>query len=139
MKRDSTREYLQHRGASDRVVEGGLEGLVENWEQVVDEVVKGYQLDLDSYLNDLDVRQLIEEVLSVAESTDTATLVERIAAADRQMRTVVKPARKCLWGDRVALEAGWTPEQNWWYFSRPISAGHELLADLERTPDPLPQ
>ena len=139
MKRDSTRDYLRHIGASERVIEGGLKGLVENWEQVVDEVAKGYQLDLDSYLNDLDVRQLIEEVLSVAEASDTATLWERIAAADGQMKAVVKPASECLWGYRVALEKGWTREQNWWYFNRPRSAGRELLDDLERTSDQLPQ
>ena len=132
MKPDSTREYLRRIGASERVVEGGLEGLVENWEQVVDEVAKGYKLDLDSYLNDLDTRQLIEEVLSVAEVSENAILFERIAAADRRMKTVVELGSECLWGNRVALEKRWTRDQNWWYFSRPISPGRELLDDLER-------
>lgn len=130
MKRDSIRDYLRQTGASERVIEGGLQGLVENWEQVVDEVAKGYQLDLDSYLNDLDVRQLIEEVLRVAEPGDTSTLLERIAAADRRMKTVVEPTSKCLWGAQVALEQGWTRERNWWYFNQPISPGRELLNDL---------
>jgi hypothetical protein len=132
MKRDATQDYLRHIGASERAIEGGLEWLVENWERVVDEVAKGYELDLDSYLNDLDTRQLIEEVLSVAKASDNAVLLERIAAADRRMKTVVKPDRECLWGKRIALEKGWTRKQNWWYFSRPISAGRELLDDLEQ-------
>lgn len=83
--------------------------LVENWEQVVDEVAKGYQLDLDSYLNDMDVRQLIEEVLSIAEASDSATLKGCIAAADRQMKSVVKRARECLLGLSGCLGPGMDP------------------------------
>ena len=132
MKPDPAREYLSQLGASESVIKGGLEGLVESWERVIDEVAKGYRLDLDSYLNDLDLRQLIEDLLTVTEANDTALLSERIAQADRQMKALVKPAGRCLWGDQVALEAGWTAEQNWWYFSRPITAGRELLDDLEK-------
>ena len=139
MKRDPIRDYLRHVGASEKVIEWGLEGLVENWEQVVDQVVKGYRLDLDSYLNDLDLRQLIEDVLKVAEASEHTALLERIAAADRRMKAVIKPTRECLWGNRVASDQGWTREQNWWYFNRPISAGGELLEDLERRSDALPE
>lgn len=130
MKQDPARAYLERIGASRSVVEAGLEGLVESWERVVEEVARGYRLDLDSYLNDLDVRQLIEEVLNVAEASDRAKARERLAIADRRMKTVVKPAGRCLWGERVAEEAGWTAEQNWWYFSQPITAGSDLLGDL---------
>lgn len=137
MKRDPIRDHLKRIGASEKVIEWGLEGLVENWEHVVDQVAKGYPLDLDSYLNDLDSRQLIQEVLSIVDATEHTHLMERIAAADLRMKTVVIPARECLWGDQVALDEGWNREQNWWYFNQPKSAGPELLEDLERRSDSL--
>jgi hypothetical protein len=130
MSEDSAREYLRQLGVSDSVVEGGLEGLVENWERVVLEVANEYQLDLDSYLNDMDLRQLIEDVLALEEVDQPAQLIERIAQADRQLKTLVEPAGRCLWSEQVAVEAGWNPEQNWWYYSRPIKAGPELIEEL---------
>ena len=64
-EKDPVGEFLRNRGCPEHVVRGGLRGLVESWEEVVRSVEEGYSLGLDDYLNDMDGRQLIEEVLHV--------------------------------------------------------------------------
>ena len=51
---DPVRDYLQKKGCADHVINGGLAGLVETWEGIVESVAEGYSLGLDDYLNDLD-------------------------------------------------------------------------------------
>jgi len=123
-------DFLRDRGCPDHVVEGGLRGLVDTWEDVVESVGRGYPLGLDDYLNDLDGRELLEGALAVASKGEKMKYVERILRADRRMKALVKPAGRCLWGDDTAKREGWTPQKNWWYFSRPIDAGPDLLSEL---------
>jgi hypothetical protein len=47
------------------------------------------------------------------------------------MQKLVKPAGKWFWGENVARMDGWAPEKNGWYFSQPIHADLELLAEIE--------
>jgi hypothetical protein len=125
------REFLEARGCSSDVVDGGLPGLVEDWERIAGEMADGYTLGLDDYLNDLDVRQLIEEAMEHAGDAGRRAVAKRLAAADAQVRAVVRTVDECLWGDRVAAASGWSPESNWWYFSLPRRPGRRLREDLE--------
>jgi hypothetical protein len=127
---DPVRDFLKRRGSPGHVVREGLKGLVERWERTVDDVANGYSLGLDDYLNDMDGRQLIEEVLAVA--VNHGSLLKRIMNADHRMRDLVTPSRHCLWGEHAALQHGWSPEKNWWFFSQPKTPGAELSAELGR-------
>jgi hypothetical protein len=129
--KDPARDYLRERGCGEHVVEGGLEGLVENWEKTVRQVEEGYSLTLDDYLNDLDGRQLIAEVLAVAGDQQRAAIDARLNRADEKLRSLTEPTGGCLWGEEVAEEEGWTAQENWWYFARPIKAAPELLAEID--------
>jgi len=128
---DPVRDFLRQRGCPDHVIKNGLRGLIENWEEVVESVARSYRLGLDDYLNDLDGRQLLEEVLVVAPKEKRAEYLERLRRVDERMKTLVEPAGRCLWGDEVAESEGWTAGKNWWYFSKPIHAGPELLSEIE--------
>ena len=128
---DPVREYLKEKGCAPQVIEGGLAGLVENWEKIVASVGEGYALGLDDYLNDLDTRQLLEESLAVAAPEQRKAVTDRVRESDEIMKTAVEPVGKCLWGDEVAEEEGWTAKNNWWYFSQPVKAEAELLAEIE--------
>ena len=129
--KDPVGEFLKNRGCPEHVVQGGLRGLTEGWEEVVRSVEEGYRLGLDDYLNDMDGRQLLEEALHVAPSGDKREYLKRIRQADGKMQWLVRPAGRCLWGDETARQEGWTAKKNWWYFSRPVNAGEELLAEFE--------
>lgn len=127
---DPVRAYLSERGSAAFMIEKGLAGLVEQWEVFVGEVAAGYALGLDDYLNELDVRQLLAAVWPLASATERETFAERLEQADAQMRTLTQPLSVCLWGAEVAEEEGWTPETNWWYFSRPLTGSDEFLAEI---------
>jgi len=129
--KDPVGEYLRKRGCPEHVIRGGLRGLAESWEEVIRSVEEGYSLGLDDYLNDMDNRQLLEEALAVAPSQEKKAAMQRVLRADAKMQTLVRPAGRCLWGDKTARQEGWTAKKNWWYFCRPVKAGEDLLADIE--------
>ena len=128
---DPIRELLVQRGCPTHVVEAGLDGLVEQWENTVVDVEETYPLGLDDYLNDVDGRQLLDEALEVADEWVRDAVAPRIAAADDRMLRLVVPAGRCLWGVDMAEQHDWTPQRNWWYFTQPREPGPELKEDLE--------
>jgi hypothetical protein len=128
MKDDPVRERLRKLGASDAVVAGGLGGLVKKWEATAQAIADGYDLDLDSYLNDLDARQFLELLIKDL-PTESGQYLARIRAADKMVKRSTKPS-KCVWGETVARKEGWTPEDSWWYFVVPKKASRELLDEL---------
>ena len=132
---DPVRELLRARGSAVHIIEGGLPGLLESWETFVQTVEEGYTLGLDDYLNDLDVRQLLEDALAVAAVNERKAITPRLQRADDQMQLIVKPTEVCLWGDEVAEEEGWTAKNNWWYFSRPRYGDPEFLAEVAEAVD----
>jgi len=131
--KDPVGEFLEKRGYPEHVVKAGLQGLTVNWEEVVRTVEEGYSLGLDDYLNDMDGRQLIEEVLPLAPAGDKEAVLKRIRQADAKLQWFVKPAGRCLWGDETARQEGWTAHKNWWYFSIPTRPGEELLKEIDET------
>jgi hypothetical protein len=129
---DKVRDYLRARGCAEHVIKGGLGGLVGQWENTVTSVARGYEFGLHDYLNDLDARQLIYETLPIAGRASVQKYADRVHRADEKMRKLVTPIDNCIWGNAAASEHGWSAEKNWWYFSKPKTAGKELLEDLDR-------
>ena len=130
--KDPIRAYLRKKGCPEHIVKCGLEGLVETWDTVVTEVSHGYDLTLDDYLNDMDGRQLIEEVVPRASTPAHKALIKRLGRLDGVMRTLIEPSEKPLWDDNAVKENGWTAEKNWWYFNRPKRPGPDLRDELEK-------
>jgi hypothetical protein len=130
---DPVRDYLRRSGAPYSVVAQGLRGLVENWERVVDQVVGGYPLGLDDYLNDMDGRQLLQNALDLAPDEVRDAFLPRVHDADMRIRLDLVPAGRCLWGSIVAEEEQWLDEVNWWYFEKPRSPGPRLKQELDAT------
>ena len=129
MTDDLIRRFLRARGVAAHVVEAGLDGLVTSWERLGAQVEAGYPLTIDDYLNDLDVRQIIEVVLSTMPTSD-GRLLDRLRAADNRMRAATVPAGRCVWGDGDSPSL--TERRNWWYFLIPRNPGQHLAADLAR-------
>ena len=131
VREDAVREFLEARGAPEHVVEGGLEGLLEQWENAVDDVEQIYPLGLDDYLDDMDGRELLEGAMEVAPIDDRRAHLKRLHKADERMKALLVPAGRCLWGSDMAEQHDWTPQRNWWYFMCPSDPGPELKEDLE--------
>jgi len=114
---DPVREYCRRRGYAEHVIEGGMRYLVESWEYVVQSVVNREIQFQDDYLNDMDGRQILEEVVTVATSEQKTEFFDRIEIADRRFLDVAVPTADSLWGNVNARKHGWTREKHWWYFS----------------------
>lgn len=131
VKEDPVKEFLESRGCPEHVVQGGLDGLLEQWENVVTDVEEIYPLGLDDYLDDMDVRELIDGSLEVASPDERRKARKRLEVLDTRMKAALVPAGRCLWGSDMAEQHDWTPQKNWWYFMQPREPGPELKEDLE--------
>jgi hypothetical protein len=123
--------FLQSQGCSRAVIEGGLPGLVALWEQTVERVAGEYPGGLETYLNDMDTRELLHEAWQIARDDQREESRPRLDAADRRMRGLVVPAGQCLYGDLVATDEGWKPDSHWWYFSIPARASVRFMSELK--------
>ncbi len=131
VREDPVREFLEARGCPEHIVEGGLDGLLEQWENAVDDVEETYPLGLDDYLDDMDGRELIEGAMEVAAPEVRRAVQKRLHKADERIKELLVPAGRCLWGSDMAEQHDWTPQKNWWYFMQPADPGPELKEDLE--------
>ncbi len=130
--RDPVRAWLRSHGAPDFVVDGGLEYLASRWEEIAGAVATGYTLGLDDYLNDLDVREMLDGALGVARARERLAFTGRVRTADERFREATREADKCLWGDAVEGDEAWSAETAWWYYRVPLVPGDELEGDLRR-------
>ena len=131
MANDAVSRFLKTRGCPAEVAAAGLEGLVAGWERTAAQVRGGYPLGLDDYLNDVDGRQLIEDVVASVPEASEPALMLRIQAADLAIQESIVSTEECLWGDAIAESEGWTPGDNWWYFGLPREPGPQLREELE--------
>jgi hypothetical protein len=129
---DPTQDFLKRRGVRPDLATGGLAGLIDRWAEVVGQLRAGYSLTLDDYLNDMDVRQLIEETLPHASVRAHKQATVRLFTLDEEAQSVLVLTPRCLWGPKVEAAKGWTPEQNWWYYAVPRNPGPQLKADLAK-------
>lgn len=123
-------QFLRDAGASDTVVHGGLEVLLVGWERTVGAVEAGYTGDYEDYLGDLDGRQLLAQALERVTPDQAAVVVARLRELDDRMRAATVPVTRCLWGMIVADEEGWSPEDNWWYYARPLRGAPAFLEEF---------
>jgi hypothetical protein len=129
-KTASIEAYLRTRGCPDWVIQAGVEGLVERWEETAASMGAGYPLGRDDYLNDMDVRQLIADCLPFATDKERKKLKMRVVLADTLIKKSLQPVKECLWGRGEAKRHGWTARRNWWYYRLPKRPGPELIAEL---------
>jgi len=131
MSAEEVRDFLRARGCPEPVANAGLAGLIEDWERIAEEIVTGYAVGLDDYLNDMDVRELIAAAIAAVPKVLPPALRRKLDAADQRARSALVPAARCLWGPRLAAANAWDAQGHWWYFMKPARPGDELKRDLQ--------
>ena len=105
-----------------------LREMVEQWTETVSQVERGYSLTFDDYLNDVDLRRLIDERLQAVTDSHDGTIphsvTSALAAADERFRRATVASEANVWGAENARESGWSAEREWYYYRKP-----EGLAD----------
>ena len=91
---------------------------------------KGYSFDLDNWLNDVDVRELILEALPMFSREEMGDHALKLDKADETFLTATRDFKRCVWGHGTARKERWTPEKNWWYFRTPRRSNAQLEDEL---------
>lgn len=109
------RRFLEDNGYPAHLVRGGKKGLLKRWRDFVGEVESGYQLGLEDYRNDLDVRGILA----------LAGLHGEVTEEDGRFRAMLTSTGTRVWESSV-------PEGHtaFWDFGYPKNAKGGLLADL---------
>lgn len=124
------REYLKARGCADFVVAGGLSGLLDRWGKATSAIEGGYDGLLDEYLNDMDLRDILEDAMDVAALPENSEMRQRLAACDLRVKNATVPCGP-IWGREVAESEVMDPAVQWWYFVRPRHPSDELRLELD--------
>ena len=104
-----------------------LEEMVARWADIANRAAT-YDLTLDDWLNDLDLRDMIGRRIAEAPAADD-DLRSRLNAADRVFRESTRDAKRSLWGPNAGAEHHST--RQWWYFRYPSSPGSSMRRDLD--------
>lgn len=126
---DRIRQYLRRRGCAPSVVKGGLDGLLDHWDSLVQAVEEGYDLTFDDYLNDMDLRDVLQGALEVASLDDRKKAERKLESLDGRFRDLTVECAP-VWGERVARENGHDPTEHWWYFRRPKRPAPDFEEEL---------
>ena len=89
-----------------------------------------YSFDLDNWLNDVDVRELILEALPMFSREEMGDHALRLDEADKQFMAATRDFKRCVWGSGTAKKEKWTAQKNWWYFRTPRRTNAQLEDEL---------
>ncbi|HEY8310001.1 MAG TPA: hypothetical protein VIG47_05560, partial [Gemmatimonadaceae bacterium] len=103
--------------------------VVAQWEAIAQTAAR-YDLTLDDWLNDLDLRDIVAGAFAAASPTQRDDAREALDRADALFRAGTVETDRSLWGDAVALADEHDPKRQWWYFRRPANPGDSMRADL---------
>ena len=126
---DRIRQYLRRRGCAPSVVKGGLEGLVGYWESLVQAVEEGYDLTFNDYVNDMELRDVMQGALEAALLDERQKAEQRLAVLDRRFRDLTVECPPVI-GAKAARENGHDPVEHWWYFRRPKTPAPDFEEEL---------
>ena len=108
-----------------------LSDLIDQWVAFTADLEgKGYSFDLDNWLNDVDVRELILEALPMFSREEMGEHALKLDKADETFLTATRDFKRCVWGHGTARKERWTPEKNWWYFRTPRRSNAQLEDEL---------
>lgn len=113
------REYCIQRGFAARVCNEGLDYLLATWQRTVCEILEGYRGLFDEYLNDMDGRQIISELVPLATEAERKSVLDELSLLDHSFFKVTRSLEACIWGADQAARHGYEPNENWWYYRIP--------------------
>ncbi|MCX7360340.1 MAG: hypothetical protein NTV97_00360 [Alphaproteobacteria bacterium] len=108
-----------------------LRELIDQWSTFAGDLERqGYTFDLDNWLNDVDVRELILEALPMFSREEMGDHALKLDGADKTFKEATRPLKRCVWGGGTAKKEKWTAEKNWWYFRTPVRTNDQLEDEL---------
>ena len=118
--KDPVKEFCLQKGYAQHVVEGGLDYLITSWERTSKQTANGYSLGIDDFLNDMDGRRILGDVLKVASEEQKQSIELRLKEADELFIASTEDSAACIWGKANEEELGYSREKDWYYYRIPI-------------------
>jgi hypothetical protein len=130
---DAVDRFFRERGVSAGVRAKGLRGIIGDWDTIA-RGAEHYDLTLDDWLNDLDLRDIIAGAMAAAPETTIRDLRDALERADDAFRAATIEFKQSLW--EVGIDGTRsTPRHDrvaqWWYFRYPRRPGFSMQRDLE--------
>ncbi len=126
---DAVAAYMRSRGVSRELIEDGLEGAIDRWDAIA-RSASHYDFTLDDWLNDMDLRDIIEGSMQAADQSERDSVKTLLAKADDRMKKATVQTGS-VWGKANAENEKHDPLRAWWYFRRPKHPGEMMQSDLE--------
>ena len=127
---DPVAAFLRDRGLANEVVDSGAAGLIDRWEQAARDLEHAvYPFHIEDWLDELDGRQLLDELTNAVPQALTPALSARLNEADVRMRAGTEIEAFCLWGDVLAKRLRWKADREWWYWRRPARIGDDFAGE----------
>ena len=96
---------------------------MHGWQRTVGDVVEGFTGLFDEYLNDMDRRRIIDELLPLADDTERRMVAASLPALDDDFFKATLLTSSCIWGEDVAEKHEYHPGHDWWYYRIPSNLG----------------
>lgn len=128
----NVRRYCEDRGFSSRVREGGFDYLLDRWAKIVAEVEAGYRGLFDEYLNDMDVRRIVDELGTYASDDEWAAVDAALPSLDTRFLAATRLVDTCIWGERNRAKYNYRLDRDWWYYRVPTDLSG--VGDRDRWP-----
>ena len=125
---EAVARYMKSRGVSRDLIEDGLEGAIDRWDSIA-RSAKDYDFTLDDWLNDMDLRDIIEGSMQAANQAERDSVAKLLAKADERMKKATVETGS-IWGKANAESEKYDPARTWWYFRRPRHPGEMMQNDL---------
>ena len=100
---------------SDLVRQDGLNYLIPKWKRFTDDYADNEDL-IYEWLNEMDARKLIDEILVLLPNTESAKITEVLKEIDAKFIEKTFEINECVWNDKVEKENKYNRQKNWYYY-----------------------
>ena len=116
---DPAREYSRRKRFSSLVIYGTFDYLLKGYEVTVKDIVSENYTMFEEYLNDMDGRRILEELIEVAGDSAPYGVREKMWQLDSKIIPFLQPSFNCIRGNKNALKNSYLPQKHWYYFALP--------------------
>jgi hypothetical protein len=93
----------------------GLNYLIPKWQQFAD-IYADKEDVIYEWLNDLDARRIIDEILTALSEKERAQIEEDLRPIDNKVIENTFEINECVWGEEVEVDNNYNRKHNWYYY-----------------------
>ena len=100
---------------ADFVQQNGLNYLIPNWQSFAEYYADTEDM-IDEWLNDLDTRRIIDEILEVLPENERTKIEQNLKLIDDKVIAKTFEVNECVWGDKVERLYNYNRNKHWYYY-----------------------